>query len=182
MNRINQEKNDIFAAIKQIDQTGTDEIIEIAVTNSISGYNSIVFYDPQENNFSGKTWTSGTYLNPESRLIEVYRLQSNWISNNTWRVNDILSDEEYKILYAAVKKNTGIQDESDLEYTVDFLDPDQLSLININLNERLSEYLIWCEVQMHQDDTIIERLKRNLERLFAESHEEYLLESHKGSE
>lgn len=144
--------------IKKIESEGVDGIVRIAIENFVDGYNSIVFYDPAEDSFSGETWSSGTYLNPESRLEEVYRLDGNWIAKNSWEINDILSDEEYENLKKAVAKKEGITDEDDIEYAADFMDAKKLELIDISLRERLEEYLVSCEMESQ----IIGKLKDTL--------------------
>ena len=141
--------------IKKIESDGIGEIIKIAVNNYVEGYNSIVLYDPDDDTFSGETWTSGTYLNPESRLIEVFRLHGNWIGNNSWDVNDILTDEEYEELKKAVAEKEGITDEDEIEYSADFLDQEKLQMIGIELGDRLVEYLEF-------DDTLRDRIIENL--------------------
>ena len=141
--------------IKKIESDGIGEIIKIAVNNYVEGYNSIVLYDPDDDTFSGETWTSGTYLNPESRLIEVFRLDGNWIGNNSWDVNDILTDEEYEELKKAVAEKEGITDEDEIEYSADFLDQEKLQMIGIELGDRLVEYLEF-------DDTLRDRIIEDL--------------------
>ena len=141
--------------IKKIESDGIGEIIKIAVNNYVEGYNSIVLYDPDDDTFSGETWTSGTYLNPESRLIEVFRLKGNWIGNNSWETNDILTDEEYEELKKAVAEKEGITDEDEIEYSADFLDQEKLQMIGIELGDRLVEYLEF-------DDTLRDRIIENL--------------------
>jgi len=141
--------------IKKIESDGIGEIIKIAVNNYVEGYNSIVLYDPDDDTFSGETWTSGTYLNPESRLIEVFRLKGNWIGNNSWETNDILTDEEYEELKKAVAEKEGITDEDEIEYSADFLDQEKLQMIGIELGDRLVEYLEF-------DDTLRDRIIEDL--------------------
>ena len=148
----------IEKAIKKIEQDGISEIIKIAIENFTEGYNSIVFYDPEDDSFSGDTWTSGTYLNPKSRLEEVFRIDGNWIANNSWEVNDILNDEEYEEFKKVIAKKEGLTDEDDIRYAADFLDAEKLELIDVNFKERLEEYCL-C---MTEEKNIIEPLQESI--------------------
>ena len=148
----------IEKAIEKIKEDGITEIIEIAIENFTEGYNSIVFYDPENDSFEGDTWTSGTYLNPESRLEEVFRLDGNWIANNSWEVNDILSDEEYEEFKNVIAKKEGLTDESDIQYAADFLDAKKLKLIGVDFEERLEEY---CLFTIEESD-IVESLQKSI--------------------
>jgi len=162
MDRIKREKEDLEKAIKKIRKEGVEEIIKTAVKNFTEGLNSIVFYNPENDNFSGETWSSGTYLSPNSRLVEVYRIDGNMIADNSWEIGDIIDDDEYKDLKAAVAKKEKTEDESDIEYMTDYLNPDQLALIGIDFDERFEDYLFWDQQNRYWDDTILGRLGREL--------------------
>ena len=151
-------KTNIEKAIEKIEENGIEEIVKLAVDGYTEGYNSIIFYDPDGNTYESETWTSETYLNPESRLVEVYRIDGNWIGNKSWEINDILTDEEYEELKKAVAKKENLADEYDIEYTTDFLNADQLLLINISLKDRLFDYCMYFD---GLKDEIIEEIQRD---------------------
>jgi len=162
MDRIKREKEDLEKAIEKIGEDGTGDIIEIAVENFTEGLNSIVFYNPENDNFSGETWSSGTYLSPNSRLVEVYRIDGNMMADNSWEIDDIIDDDEYKDLKAAVAKKEKLEDKSDIEYMTDYLNPDQLALIGIDFDERFEDYLFWDQQNRRRDDTILGILEKEL--------------------
>ena len=147
-------------AINKIEEDGIEEIIELAVKNLCQGFDTVVHYDPQEYDYSVKIWSSNTYLNPESRLVEVYRVDGNFIGNSNLEVGDIIDEDEYKELCIAVAKDKNLTDKEDIRYTVNFLDDNQLGLINIDLTERLEIYFSWCQENLHPDDQILGTLKR----------------------
>jgi len=155
-------------AIAKIEQEGIDEIIKLAVENFVPGRNSIVFYDAQENEFTGQTWTSGTYLSPNSDLIEVYRLDGNILANTSWEVGDIVSEEEYEELKKAIAKEKRLIDEEEIEDATDFLDPWQLALIDIDFTERFQIYLLWVQQNLHEELRILGRLVAELDNQLIE--------------
>ena len=133
--------------IKKIEKEGIAEIIELAVNDFTEGFNSVVHYNPQNDEYSIETWTSSTCLNSESKLIEVYRLDGNWLVNASFEINDILDDDEYKELQEKI---------GDSDYPR-LTDQKQLDLIDVDLKERLVQYL------MFQDDNIKTQIIRELQ-------------------
>jgi hypothetical protein len=78
--------------------------------------------------------SSNSYIN-EANWVKVYELSANWLANAVIRVNDILADEEWKEL----KRLFG-------EDQVDYLNRKQLKEINVDLDDRLKEALVfWIE-------------------------------------
>jgi len=149
-------------AIAKIEEDGIEKIIELASETICSGWDTVVHYDPVDDCYSAVLWGSGTYLNSGSRLIEVFRVNGNFISNNSWEIGDIVSEDEYLELRAAVAKDQQLTDEDDIDYVVDFCNPDQLNLIGIDFCERLEEHFSWSQDNMHPDDRILGRLRREL--------------------
>lgn len=108
-----------------------EEIVDLAYENIGGAFSGHVFVDPISGDLHAFTWTGNTTLSSESNLIFVYKLSANWVSNNAWELNDILSDEELKALHDKFERDA------------DFLDKKQLAAIGIDLNKRLKEYLVW---------------------------------------
>jgi len=130
-------------AIRKIQEDGVGNIVELAVNNYQEGSNSIVFYDPDTDDFTCVSWTKGMCLSNDSDLVEVYEIDGNFIGNNSWDVNDILDDDEYKEYKKKVAENEGLTDETDIEYAADFLDAEKLQeTIGVDFKERLVEYLL----------------------------------------
>jgi hypothetical protein len=121
--------------IKKIEAEGVEEIIRLAVNDYTEGFDSVVHYNPTTGEYSIETWTSSTRLNPESKLIEVYRLDGNWLVNTEFEINNILENDEYKELQEKI---------GDSDY-IKLTDQKQLDLIGVDLKERLIEYLMWQE-------------------------------------
>ena len=165
MNFSNKIKN-IKKAIEKIKKEGESEIFKIAAKNCKNGLHSIVFYDPDEDTFKWKEWTPLTcFSHGSQQLVEVFRSNCDLIEENSWKVNDILTNEEYKQLKAAVAHKENLTDMKEIDYAVDFLDANQLELIDVCFADRLAEYLHWCDSEAHVDDTILGKLEIELEEL-----------------
>jgi hypothetical protein len=122
-----EEEKDI---INRIVRLRAAEIVEMAYHRNADMFDAIIHLDPDDGELIAHYWTSNTYLNDESNLVEIYRLRQNWIGNGCWdNVNDILYDEEWE------KLQEKYGDEAD------FMDEEQLKSIGIDLDTRLMDYL-----------------------------------------
>ena len=131
----NPDQRNIEKERKVIDEILKEEaekIVNLAYENTGGTFSGNVFMEPETGKLHGFTWTGNTELHPDSDLIFVYKLDANWINNNTWQVNDILTDEEWQELVDRYDPDP------------DYLDREQLESIDINLDTRLKEYLVWC--------------------------------------
>lgn len=118
--------------IEEIVRIRAAEIIYLAYENTGGTFSGHVFVDPDTGDLKAFTWAGNTTLHPDSNLIQIYKLGSNWINNNSFIVNDILIDEEWEKL----------QEEYGDE--ADFLNEEQLESIGVDLDTRLMDYLKWC--------------------------------------
>ena len=149
MLKINQELLENFQEVYNPDPDGRDiekerqivdkikqgharKIVNLAYENTGGTFSGNVFMDPETGELHGFTWTGNTGLHPESNLVFVYKLDANWINNNAWEVNDILTDEEWQELVDKYDPDP------------DFLNRAQLESIDVDLDKRLIDYLIWC--------------------------------------
>ena len=147
---MNKHQKEIQDAINYIDENGTIEILELAVANCITpNFDGVVFFDTVEKQIVGDSWTTSTVLNPDSNLIEIFRIDGNWISNGNWESQDIVTEEE--------------QEELEKRYGADwdFLDSTQLESIDVDFSERLIDYLIHTEAGFE----IIEELRQEIKDL-----------------
>ena len=120
---------------EDIVSTALDEVLYLAYDNTAclnSGFSGVVYLDLETAEIFGKPMSTGQQLQDQD-IVEIYRLENNWIGNNDWRVNDVLNDEEYKKLKDKYGEDA------------DFLDREQLESINIDYDTRLLEYLRWVE-------------------------------------
>jgi hypothetical protein len=111
-----------------------DWIVEKAYDNLGGSFDGVIYLDLSNGVLVAKTMSSNSYIN-EANWVKVYELSANWLANAVIRVNDILADEEWKEL----KRLFG-------EDQVDYLNRKQLKEINVDLDDRLKEALVfWIE-------------------------------------
>jgi hypothetical protein len=126
---------DDFDYLKEkILKENADWIVEKAYENSGGSFDGVIYLDLSSGELVVKTMSSNSYIN-EANWVKVYELSANWLANAVIRVNDILADEEWKEL----KRLFG-------EDQVDYLNRKQLKEINVDLDDRLKEALVfWIE-------------------------------------
>lgn len=123
-------ENNIRYIKNQIIREHAETIINLAYVSQDNVHNGVVYLNLISGELESYSLTSNTSIN-EQELFLLYRLESNWVSNNNWKYIDIVDEEEWKQLQKKFK------DEAD------FLDHEQLESINILLDDRLMKYLEW---------------------------------------
>ena len=127
--------------IDALEGTGIDpdEVIEKTVQNWVEGFEAIAFLDPNANTVSYETWTSSTWLNPESGLIEIYRLNGNYLANAGYTLESWLSSEELKLYRSYCIEELDYNED---EIEIDF---DLFAKIGIDWQDRLAEIILLDE-------------------------------------
>ena len=145
---MNKYQKKIQDALEYIDKNGTIKIIELAVANWITpNFDGVVFFDTVEKQIVGDSWTTSTVLNPNSNLIEIFRIDGNWVSNGNWESQDIVTENE--------------QEELEKRYGADwdFLSAAQLESIDIEFSERIIDYLINYKAGAEIVDVLKQKIK-----------------------
>jgi hypothetical protein len=107
------------------------EIVWLAYENTGGTFSGHVFIAPETGELHDTTWTGNTRINPELNWIELYSLDSNWVNNNPFQVEDIIPEEGYEML------------EEKYGDEANFLDREQLESIDYDLDTCLLDYLRW---------------------------------------
>lgn len=122
------------------------EVVDLAVNEWVDGWDSVVFYNPNTNEFESYCWSHNSYVGPDSDLIEVYRIEGNWLACGNWEVNDWLDDNEWEDLQE-IKKGAC------------FYSPADLDLIGVSFSSRMYDILSFSK------DEIIEDMRRSAESM-----------------
>jgi len=105
-------------------------IVEKAYENHSSSFEGRIYLNIETGELFARTMTSNSYLNPRE-LIVIYRLPANWLANAIVRAEDILDAEEWTELQEKFGDDAN------------YLNKKQLESIDVDLDERLKEFLVW---------------------------------------
>lgn len=117
---------------EKINHDGIGDIVATAVDNFSPGFDSIVFFDPETDEYKSRCWTKNTIHAGCHQLIEVYRIDGNWLSDNEFHDSDILDPDE-------ITKLRSIMPDADV------VCQGHLGIIGVDLSERLYDYLMFHE-------------------------------------
>ena len=117
--------------IDKIKRWRVAEVVWLAYENTGGSFSGHVFINPGTGKLHSTTWAGNTYLNPHLNWIKLYALDSNWINNNPFQVEDIIPEGEWEDL----QEKYG--DEAN------FLDREQLESIGYDLDICLMDFLRW---------------------------------------
>ncbi|WP_125991172.1 hypothetical protein [Halocella sp. SP3-1] len=137
----------ILDMIEEMGEEGfAEKIVDLAYSSWTDSTDGVVFFDYETKKLDSAPMSNGDHFDEDNAFVELYRLKQNWLARSTPKKEDILTTEEQAELIEKYEEP-------------DYLDEKQLASIDIDLGERMKNYLVYLLTDKGGMDDILERLK-----------------------